>query len=733
MEYCRSKQAARPVPLQADLRKLPATPAQLKRLPNWVCWRWEWRLDKKSVGKWTKPPFQPNYPRRYAKNNDPSTWGTYDQALAVLEAGDCDGIGFNLSGTHIAAFDLDNCRDARTGAIAPEAMAIVNRAASYTEITVSGTGLHVLGYGSGAKMHRKQTLPNSAVQVESYRNAERYIVITGNPQPRTCPNMADIDGAIDAVVAKLGERDSTDEANDRQDSKDDGGQDDEFAFRTQARNADDAFLPYDLVQLIECGVPPDQDLSAAFHHVVCRLGHYGWSATRIETLLIGKPIVPDRFARRLRAEIDRSLHKAKIKSGSDTGSKTTDQGAQETDQSTQGQGQGAQQTQASPFELFWHGKEYNRALRSWLVKELIPETGQGLASGQWGTGKTFGMIDLAASVMTATPFAGREISRRGGVLFIAAEGASEIPIRLQGVVDQKLRPAAVASGVSGPISEDLERLPFAWIEECPDLQDNGNFNQLVVAVKQAAQIIRDQFDLPLALIVIDTLTAAGNFKDANDAAEGQFIMRRLGELSRQTGAFVLAVDHFGKAVETGTRGTSAKEAAADVVLALLAEREINGIISDTRMALRKLRGGKVGIETPFDLRVVDLGKNGTTCIVEWKADRQPTQASTATKNRWTKSLRIFQRAMTTALVEHGKPLQPYGNDGPTVRATPLSDVHREFMAIYPADASDGPEAKKNAKRMAFTRTLKQARDKELVCSREIGEIDYLWLVEPNEN
>ena len=83
-------------------------------------------------------------------------------------------------------------------------------------------------------------------------------------------------------------------------------------------------------------------------------------------------------------------------------------------------------------------------------------------------------------------------------------------------------------------------------------------------------------------------------------------MNWLAELSRQTGAFVLAVDHFGKAVETGTPGISAKEAAADVVLALLADREITGNMSHTRMALRKLRAGNVGTETPFDLRVVNL-------------------------------------------------------------------------------------------------------------------------------
>ena len=50
------------------------------------------------------------------------------------------------------------------------------------------------------------------------------------------------------------------------------------------------------------------------------------------------------------------------------------------------------------------------------------------------------------------------------------------------------------------------------------------------------------------------------------------------------------------------------------------------------------------------------------------------------------------------------------------------------MAAYPADGSDA-KAKGKAKRKAFTRALKQAREKELVGSREIGGIDYLWLVD----
>ncbi len=72
------------------------------------------------------------------------------------------------------------------------------------------------------------------------------------------------------------------------------------------------------------------------------------------------------------------------------------------------------------FALRWHGDADPNADRAWLVRDLIPETGKGLASGQWGAGKTFAVLDLGASVMTGQPFAGRKVARQGGVLFIAA-------------------------------------------------------------------------------------------------------------------------------------------------------------------------------------------------------------------------------------------------------------------------------------------------------------------------
>jgi hypothetical protein len=371
-----------------------------------------------------------------------------------------------------------------------------------------------------------------------------------------------------------------------------------------------------------------------------------------------------------------------------------------------------------PIEIFWHGKEYNRAARSWLVKDLILENSHGLASGQWGACKTFGVIDLSASVMTGTPFAGREVCRRGGVLFIAAEGANEIPVRLKGVVDHKLRlnDLEVAAG--------LKNLPFAWIEECPSIKDEANFKRIVAIGQTVVGNMKEQFDLPLALIVVDTLSAAADFDDANAAAEGQRVMNRLNALGRATGAVVLAVDHFGKAVETGTRGTSAKEASADFVLAFLADRAVNGTLSNTRMAVRKLRGGATGDVTPFDLKKVDIGDGETTGIIEWKADREPQSKAQGTKE--SKATRMFRASMNNAMASDGKTVRPFGSDGPEVRAVELRLVRDEFVAAWPAD---GETAEKihDAKRSAFNRALKNAPARE-ICSREIGGADYLWFV-----
>lgn len=373
----------------------------------------------------------------------------------------------------------------------------------------------------------------------------------------------------------------------------------------------------------------------------------------------------------------------------------------------------------SAISIRWHGDADPNADRAWLVRDLVFETGKGLLAGQWGGGKTFGALDLSASVMTGGPFAGKRVMRQGGVLFIAPEGSFEIPIRLKGIVHGKLGPDAP------------ERLPFAWIEECPRLLDADAVPQLVTVAKMAADHLTEAFDLPLALIVIDTVAAGAGFMDENSAAEAQRVMNAMEALSHHTGAFVLGVDHFGKAVETGTRGSSAKEAAADVVLAMLASRDEAGTISNTRMAIRKVRGGRCGYEIPYALEVITVGETYdrepiTTCIVNWQTDRISASAAAVAKERWPTSLKVFREALLSSLADHGLRAWPYGADQAEVQAVPLQTVRAAFSTIYPADGDD--EAKRSeAKRKAFKRAVETCLGRSLIGSVALGGVDHLWL------
>src|SRR3954447_8224299 len=61
------------------------------------------------------------------------------------------------------------------------------------------------------------------------------------------------------------------------------------------------------------------------------------------------------------------------------------------------------QADAALIEVHWHGEDDQAVARPMLVKGLLPERGKALVSGQWGTFKTFVVLDLAGSVMTGWP------------------------------------------------------------------------------------------------------------------------------------------------------------------------------------------------------------------------------------------------------------------------------------------------------------------------------------------
>ena len=144
-------------------------PLELKQLPHWVGWKYMQRPgeDHKRKVPINAMDGQP------AKSNDPTTWCDFDTACLGKERFGLDGIGFMFSGDGIFGIDIDHCYDPETQELDPAAAEIIETVQSYTELSPSGTGIHILCKGALPEGRKRRGA------VEMYSTL-RYFTVTGN-------------------------------------------------------------------------------------------------------------------------------------------------------------------------------------------------------------------------------------------------------------------------------------------------------------------------------------------------------------------------------------------------------------------------------------------------------------------------------------------------------------------------------------------------------------------------
>jgi hypothetical protein len=170
-------------------------PAELQILRQWVCWRFENR-----DGKLTKVPHHRNGYK--ADPSDPSTWSTFADVVAAYADGvrRFNGIGFVFAaGGDYTGIDLDHHCDPATGQLDELGGRYVRLLNSYTELSQSGTGVHVLVRG---------TIPSSTgrrdakMGVEMY-SAGRFFVMTGRRLPDTSPTIEPRQSQIETMFQQI--------------------------------------------------------------------------------------------------------------------------------------------------------------------------------------------------------------------------------------------------------------------------------------------------------------------------------------------------------------------------------------------------------------------------------------------------------------------------------------------------------------------------------------------------
>jgi primase-polymerase (primpol)-like protein/uncharacterized small protein (DUF1192 family) len=162
-------------------------PETLRERDQWVCWR-----EEERDGKPTKIPVTPGA-GGFASSTESETWASFEAALEYTETAHADGVGFVFTDDDpIVGVDLDDCRDPETGDVDDAALDIIERLDSYTEVSPSGTGYHVLIRGE---------LPegrNRRGSVELYDTA-RFFTVTGDHVERTPTRVARRQDALTAI------------------------------------------------------------------------------------------------------------------------------------------------------------------------------------------------------------------------------------------------------------------------------------------------------------------------------------------------------------------------------------------------------------------------------------------------------------------------------------------------------------------------------------------------------
>ena len=160
-------------------------PEEMKTLKNWVVWKYENRKTSKGEIKKTKVPYQVN--GKKAKSTNPDTWESFENVIKTLDRfpDKFDGVGFVFSqDSGIMGLDFDHVKDHETGEWDPEALKEIKSLNSYTEISPSGEGVHVIVKGmvplEPDKDGKIGTGKNNQELGREMYHSGRFFTITGN-------------------------------------------------------------------------------------------------------------------------------------------------------------------------------------------------------------------------------------------------------------------------------------------------------------------------------------------------------------------------------------------------------------------------------------------------------------------------------------------------------------------------------------------------------------------------
>jgi hypothetical protein len=555
--------------------KFQNAPPFLRSLPGWLVWKFE----PNGKGKPRKVPYYVNGRRRQGVHGSPpdkSNLATFDTALARATAGGFDGIGLALLPEfNTVALDFDNCVENATVNKSVESIA----SDTYSEFSPSGKGVRC--FFTGDLGNRKDSAhPDFGFETFSTKG---FVTFTGDMLPIT-----EITGNTEIVPVTPRVQDL-------------------YAERFGDRNIQADTTPNPPLGLTELQI--DQCLTAlpesldydqwlltgmALHHEFSGSDHgferwdtwsqaspkyttreYNWERWASFGSHTGKPVTA------------RSLVHLANEHGAGLALDGPASADEFDDVSTPEEPAADTPTKRFPVvdaDAFTTGPH-----PGWIIKDVLPKAELAVLFGESGSGKSFAILDMVASVARGVPWRGHRV-KQGRVVYIAAEGA--------GGFRKRLIAYAGRQGIS------LKGLNLGVMASTPNLLLKNDAFDVCKSIGKAD------------VVVIDTLaqtTPGGNENAGEDMGKA---LAHCKGIHRSTGALVILVHHSGKDASKGARGWSGLRAACD------AEFEVLRLAGGDRiLRTSKQKDGDDGATWGFKLDVVDVGfdEDGdvvTSCVIK---------------------------------------------------------------------------------------------------------------------
>lgn len=534
------------------------TLAVMQSVPRWLVWQSVPRPGKKPV----KVPHYVSGDYRRGTLDTPEDWAqlaTYDQAKSYLAGkGDDWGLAFALgpdgSGGHWQGFDLDDIQAKGLDAIADKWATGDLADKAYAELSPSGTGIHVIGYG-----HAFAPLGANGSGVEAYANG-RFFTVTENGI-RADGRLTDLSDYVTRQLVQWHGAARSSQASD-----------------TVETVPVDAKTVTELRSALSHMPSDDRDLWVRMGMALRVLGKIG------EGLWTEWSQKSEKYDPKDAARVWRSL-------------KPTDTGHEAVFAEAQRQGwvnpaSNAAQIGASsptigrtPLQLLTEDDLAGFPAQRWLVKGIIPNTGFGTLYGQSRTYKSFLALDLLAHIATGQYWFGRKVNPAPAV-YVPFEGHGGIPKRVEAW--RKAR-----------TNQDghLPSTGMRFITDPLNLRDKADRDELVELLTESGWAG--------GVLCIDTLAQAGPGIDENTSQGMGEMIAIFQELQHRLGGVVLVIHHSGKSEKAGLRGWSGLIGALD--FSLRCWRDDEWPKTDAQLVLDKVKDEQDEQTFDFSVERVVLG------------------------------------------------------------------------------------------------------------------------------